>query len=268
MAKMKNPIILYVNALGDRFNYWSLQQREETPNNEVGFYIPSEFISFYPTTPERNVTRFGGIADALKSYFTSSIVLQTTSNSTALKVDGIYAEQIQPFSEGYDESGNSFALANKCNNSFSEFGLSSTPYYDNPSDHILDQIRQTLLYTSIYVADIFPGDSVRQTIPETFSNVIVNEYQILWRWWAASLTVTCAIVIIILPTFYGFWTLARKPTLSPFETARAFQAPVVSDAPQHLDTPALLKEVGGKNLHTNLVPHTPASPVIGKERGT
>jgi hypothetical protein len=77
-------------------------------------------------------------------------------------------------------------------------------------------------------------------------------YDVVWKWWGGSVAVTIGIILFILPTFCGFWTLARTTTLSPFETARAFHAPVLHDAPQHLDTPALLKEVGQKNLHTDL----------------
>ena len=38
----------------------------------------------------------------------------------------------------------------------------------------------------------------------------------------------------------------KKTTLSPFETARTFYTLRLHDAPEHLDTPALLKEVEGK----------------------
>ncbi|KAH6683387.1 hypothetical protein B0J14DRAFT_146313 [Halenospora varia] len=170
-----------------------------------------------------------------------------------------------PSSKGYDENGNAIVLADKCRNSFSFFGSYSTPNYGNPSDYMLDQIRQTVLHLG-FCSRYYSEASAQQTIQKSLGQVVVDEYQVLWRWWAASLAVTYAIVIFILPTFYGFWTLARKTTLGPFETARAFHAPVVSDALKHLDTPALLKKVGRKNLHTDLVPYMPVSPVVRKER--
>ena len=54
--------------------------------------------------------------------------------------------------------------------------------------------------------------------------------------------------------------MARKTTLSPFETARAFQTPILHDQPTDLATLALLKTVGKKNLRTELN-SPPSSPV-------
>ncbi len=73
--------------------------------------------------------------------------------------------------------------------------------------------------------------------------------QMVWRYWFASITVTLAIILFIIPMYYGFWTLGRQTTLSPFETARAFHAPVLDAAPHHLDTKDLLKEVGSTRVH-------------------
>jgi hypothetical protein len=79
----------------------------------------------------------------------------------------------------------------------------------------------------------------------------------------AHVALTYLVLLFILPTYYGFWTLARKTTLSPFETARAFHAPILHDQPRELDTPALLKTVGLKNLHRDLV-QTPGVAAIEK----
>lgn len=79
---------------------------------------------------------------------------------------------------------------------------------------------------------------------------------------------TFSIILFILPTFYEFWTLARQTTLSPLETARAFQAPVLREAPVHLDTKQLLKEVGGSNLHTDLSADGSDNPSAVAEKGS
>lgn len=111
-----------------------------------------------------------------------------------------------------------------------------------------------LFYTSICASDLDSSASPinSQTLSDGPDFVGINEYHVLWAYWGASVAVTLSIVIFILPTFYGFRTLARKTTLSPFETARAFHAPILQDAPKGLDTKKLLKEVGAKNLHTDL----------------
>lgn len=99
-----------------------------------------------------------------------------------------------------------------------------------------------------------------QVVANDLDQIRISQYHVIWPWYFASLGLTLGIVLFILPTFYGFWTLARTATLSPFETARAFHAPILQDQPMELDTPTLLKTVGKKNLHTDLVFSPPTSP--------
>lgn len=101
-----------------------------------------------------------------------------------------------------------------------------------------------------------------QTVTKITDYRSKNVYQVMWKYWGASCAITLCIVLFILPTFYGFWTLARKTTLSPFETARAFNAPIMSDAPVHLDTPALLKEVGNTKVRDAAVGVGPGNGVL------
>ncbi len=251
MAKVKYPVQVQYNATGDEQWYWYMMQEQLTPSHRSSVYYPSEVVELYPVIQETNTTIFGGIASALESYYDSSIVLHPTRNGTALKVDGLYAQQIQTYVPGYNEDGTPITLPNKCNTSFTTFG-----YYGNPTDLMLDSIRTTMFYTSIFQA-LQDQNSV-QTLHQSPEWDSVSEYHVLWKYWGASVAVTLCIVLFILPTFYGFWTLARKTTLSPLETARAFHAPVLREAPGHLDIPGLLKEVGGKNLHTDL--HTAGTP--------
>lgn len=110
---------------------------------------------------------------------------------------------------------------------------------------------------SIWVNEAKPQ---AQIVAHDLDQLKISQYHVIWRWYFSSLALTLGIVLFILPTFYGFWTLARKATLSPFETARAFHAPILHDQPTDLDTPTLLKTVGQKNLHTDLVLSPPTSP--------
>ena len=78
------------------------------------------------------------------------------------------------------------------------------------------------------------------------------QYHVLLRCWGASVAVSINVILFILPTLYDLWALARKTSLSPFETARAFYAPVLQDSPTHLDSKAMSKEVGAKRAHSDL----------------
>ncbi|CZR69409.1 uncharacterized protein PAC_19309 [Phialocephala subalpina] len=261
MAKVPYQTQVEFNATGDGDNWWSLTE-EINGAHHYNTYYPSEPTEVYTDIPvETNATTFGGIASALATYYDSSIVLHPDGNGTSLKVNGLYAQQIQPSYASYNDDGTPVALPNKCNTSFSLFG----GYYFDPTDFMLDSIRTTLFYTSIHAAD---QDQVSvQEISRSVENVGVNEYHVLWRFWGASVAVTLSIVLFILPTYYGFWTLARKTTLSPFETARAFHAPVLKDAANDLDTPALLREVGGKKLHIDFAAGSSAGSPVEEKSG-
>jgi len=249
MARVTNNVLVEYNVSNDDAWSWYVQSQQLTPSHRSSVYYPSKVDSLLPDLDNSTSTVFGGIAKALQAYYGSSITLTPSKEGTSTSISGVYGQQIQPMSSGYDDNGNPIVLPNVCNQSFTYFG-----YFDNPSDFMLDAIRTTLFYTSIYASDL---DSVAttnnsQVLPGVPDLVGVNEYHVLWAYWGASVAVTLSIVLFILPTFYGFWTLARKTTLSPFETARAFHAPILQDAPRDLDTKMLLKSVGAKNLHTEM----------------
>ena len=54
----------------------------------------------------------------------------------------------------------------------------------------------------------------------------------------------------VLPTFNGFWHLGRTVTMSPIETAKAFNAPMLSNQPSHSNAKIeqLIKNVGGRRV--------------------
>lgn len=191
---------------------------------------------------------YGGIAAALKSYYDATVALHPTANGTALKYNGQFAQKLQPSSLGFNDDGTPKVLPEKCNTSFPTFGW--YPIYADPTSFLLDSVRTTMFYSSVFAAD--QDMTSVQTIVHQNDLLTQNEYAVLWKYWGALCAVTFLIIIFILPFFYGFWTLARKTTLSPLETARAFSAPVLRDAPAHADSAHVLKEVGSKNLHTDL----------------
>jgi hypothetical protein len=200
-------------------------------------------------------TSFGGIANGLASYYNSSVVVESGSNTSSLHIDGFYAQQIGAYFDG----------DKYCEVNFKQFG--PMWQYTTPYDDLLDQIQQTLFFTSIWAtsnqdyqttektdSNFWPNGTWPKAVTAEMTQLIsLQRYQVVWYWWGASCAVTLCIIIFILPTFYGFWTLARKTTLSPFETARAFNAPILQDQPMNLDTPTLLKTVGTKCVHRDLV---------------
>lgn len=78
------------------------------------------------------------------------------------------------------------------------------------------------------------------------------KYNIRYKYWGASVAVTMAIILMIVPLFWGFWTLDRRATLSPFETAAAFDARPLEGVDMKKGTTVLLKEIGRKPLHGSM----------------
>ncbi|KAG4431773.1 hypothetical protein IFR05_012749 [Cadophora sp. M221] len=250
MAKVKYPVWVKYNETGDGKWSWYDRQPWLDPAHRLSYYNPSEIVEVYPIVPETNNTVFGGIASALQSFYGSSIVMHPTINGTTLKYNGLFAQQLPTgFTPGQtDQFGNAVPTPDRCNTSFTQFFG-----YGSPTDFMLTTMRETMFYASIYQA--YQDQKSIQTLDQTPDWISTNEYRVLWKYWAGSVVVTLAIILFILPTFYGFWTLARKTTLSPLETARAFHAPVLREAPKHLDTPGLLKELGKNNIHTDMMPN-------------
>jgi hypothetical protein len=65
-----------------------------------------------------------------------------------------------------------------------------------------------------------------------------------------------SIIFAMTPIFWSFWLLGRKTNMSPFQTARAFHAPVVGEAPLITETPILLREAGLQRVHRDFA-HAP-----------
>lgn len=223
------------------------------------------FTSFGQGTVETVNTNstYGGIATALATYFNSSITLNRNNieNTTELKVNGFYAEQLNTYIDNE-------VLDYRCNLSLNYFGRNG--FFHTPYADLLDSFRYSLFYLSIYAME--PNTSIWtaeqmpnvQVVYHDIDDVHVTLYEVFWSWYYGSIVVTFGILLLILPTFWGFWTLAKDTTLSPFETARAFKTPIMQDQPADLATPELLKTVGQKNLRTELSP--PNSPVTEQSR--
>ncbi|KAG9245188.1 hypothetical protein BJ878DRAFT_541554 [Calycina marina] len=226
-------------------------------------------------------TQFGGIATALQTYYDSSIVVSPKSlgdtDLSGTETNGQYAWESAGYGVGFYDDGESIAYPD-CTASWT-YGGDNTTIIQTIKDEVLSGMRSTFFFASIAIADSIYVDGWPIT-PDATNNWNTTQlvkdagqmketviYRVVWKWWAASLAVTLAVILFVLPTFWGFWTLARRTTLSPFETARAFHAPIIQDAPPNLDTKELLRTVGNKNLHTDLI-HSPITSPLPAHNGS
>lgn len=76
-------------------------------------------------------------------------------------------------------------------------------------------------------------------------------FQVRYGYYGASVAITMTIALMILPLYYGFWTLDHKVTLSPFETAAAFRAPGYEGVDTQKEVKLWLREMGARPVHAS-----------------
>lgn len=153
--------------------------------------------------------------------------------------------QVQ-WNEAMDQWSNSF---NSWYAAYEASNYSDTvPPFDDTPDAVYAKLFGNDGYTKL--------PNVRQTQP-------CLRYKMKYKYWGASVAITVFIVLMVAPLFYGFWTLDRRGTLSPFETAYAFGAPALQDADMKKGTGILLKEIGKRPAlatdHTISIPSSSQS---------
>lgn len=96
------------------------------------------------------------------------------------------------------------------------------------------------------------GDSMPTPQPMAAQSYTRNEYRVVWAWYFGAMAVTLLVSAFILPTFWGYWRLERKTTMSPFETARAFHAPGLYQEDSSVISDDLIKRVGNVRIHRDM----------------
>ncbi|QDS77775.1 hypothetical protein FKW77_005240 [Venturia effusa] len=143
-----------------------------------------------------------------------------------------------------------------------EHPLSCVMRLINPSTYIMSQVNSIALRVSIELAIqalVDLGKEKRQLLYKAKTSSVsfmkdleaytlylttfyVSHWAFLWAAIASLLTCVC----LLLPSYWGFWQLGRKVTLSPMEIASPFQAPVLSNdaVASGGDVAVLLEETG------------------------
>ncbi len=219
-------------------------------------------------------TTYGGLAHALGSRYNSTLDWSYTNGSWSVKSRGSFAGELAPsigFMSDPDASGNYFNPTPTDTDFCKLTYLLLTEDDDEDGDDILDQIRgevRQLAFMSCVMQfwkqyyDYW--DSKPETAPDHYTNFAQKaratqvqdllQYHVRFIFWAASLLITLSICGMIAPTFYGFWKLNKAASLSPFDTAAAFKAPMLyNQGWESKHTNVLLKEIGKRHVHSKSV---------------
>jgi len=126
--------------------------------------------------------------------------------------------------------------------------INNTVYWTDPTDYILNQLRQIAFRLSIQAAkDDVKASNATQTVSYTGTStktIFTTNFSLV----AVAASLNLLAVVAILPTYYGWWALKRKSSPSPLETARAFAAPLLRDAGANGGWREILEKVGERNV--------------------
>lgn len=101
-------------------------------------------------------------------------------------------------------------------------------------------------YFEAFPPNITAGDNglpIPQTITMKHSST-VNIFQSHYSYLGAALAVMMAGVLVVIPTFNGFWELGRSTSLNPLEIAKAFNPDILGGTGSNASTKHLDKTVG------------------------
>ncbi|KAK4569725.1 hypothetical protein LTR86_002693 [Recurvomyces mirabilis] len=122
--------------------------------------------------------------------------------------------------------------------------------WTNPTLAIVDSLHNMMFRAAVACSSwanltdlIDPGLSVNQTFTAhqtTEQNIFRSDF----RWFAAAATLEVLAVMIVIPLYWGFWTLREDLDLSPFSIGVAMQAPLLQDAEPARGVAGVMEEVG------------------------
>jgi hypothetical protein len=240
-------------------------------------------------------TIYGGIAAHFASYYNAEMNVTTYPNGT---FDWDFTGQLVEFlSPVVPYGGLDGYFSGGCNTTF-VFGLEEVRaqqlrdgkvlytdveenIYNNvldlpdPADLILAPLRRAMFLASVYEGFAwFPGIAKLDLGPSIVGNDTlfddyvqtrpgiqvkpVSRYTVRFYLWGASLATTYLVILFIIPLFWGFWTIRRKPTMSPIETARLLKAPLLGENDDDA-MEILMTKHGRYRVHYELLPGSHSS---------
>lgn len=179
--------------------------------------------------PRPNTGVIGGIAVAFANRFqsTATLVPVGSASSHVLDVNGPLAADFVSSVTG-------------------RYGCSMT--FKDPSAVVLAGMREILFRISIHASldlEERGNSSFVQTVPAS-QVAVVNVYRSHYLFLGLALALNLVGLVLIVPTYWGWWAFGRKITLSPIEIARAFRAPGLASADGNAPVKKLLREIGDR----------------------
>ncbi|KAK8197963.1 hypothetical protein IWZ00DRAFT_144170 [Phyllosticta capitalensis] len=177
---------------------------------------------------ETDLTEIGGIYDAIRQLFNSTVTILGNSDPGHPKVANWYIANEGIF-------GNSY-LTSSVNN-----GPQTS--WSDPTPDIISVARELMFRTAVAASNASTTQTGNAT--ETFDRVV---YQSHYNFFAGAMAVIVANAIVICPLFIGAHQMGRNASMSPLELARAFQSPLTAAGGSNDEIPRLLGILGKKRV--------------------
>ena len=130
-------------------------------------------------------------------------------------------------------------------------------WFQDPTPDIISTYNQMMFRGATIAASwsntshlIDDGVSINQTVSaKTVTNIFSSDF----RWFAGAAIVQVATALLILPMFWGWWTLGGDLSMSPLNTALAFNSPVFKDVNSANGAKGVIKALGGMKVKFGVV---------------
>jgi hypothetical protein len=151
-------------------------------------------------------------------------------------------------------TANQFVTPNSVANAeYRDCGLT----FVDPTDFLVANARELMFRTAIAAAN-----SSTVQVVDAFEVAPITVYQSDFLYLALASVFTFLAIILVLPTFYGYWNLGRSVSMSPVEIAKAFNASLLWNNDSNANAKGLVDELGYLDVRYGAV-NTGYLPVNG-----
>ena len=122
--------------------------------------------------------------------------------------------------------------------------------FSDPTNRILQSMTEILFRAGFAAAQLPPHEHQLANMTHHQDTIVFKSQYVYYNISAAIIGFACLVVTY---TFYDFWLLGRKATLSPIETARAFDPTLFDGSNSNADIYQLLNAIGTKRVRYGYV---------------
>ncbi|KAK4612916.1 hypothetical protein CLAFUR0_13216 [Fulvia fulva] len=196
------------------------------PNSNIHTDRLLELVEYTPETMYGLPSPLGGYAYALSSRLNSATRLSFAGAAGyTVSSDGSLAAQFADLDDVTDYTS----------------GMCYTKFTD-PTEYLFERARDLM-----FRAAIAQGNATTlQEMQQTSEVRTVTVYRSHFEYLAGAVALTFLAMIIVMCTFNGFWLLGRNVTMSPIETAKAFNAPLLAQEHPNAEVTELVRGAGNK----------------------